>query len=64
MQNVEIAFGNRYRDIVVKRFRPVNDAVAFDVRVDQRAVPDGMMFGYSGQVPSVDDPVNNNGNKY
>lgn len=30
----------------------------------QRAVPDGLMFGYSGQVPSVDDPVNNDGNKY
>jgi exopolysaccharide biosynthesis protein len=29
----------------------------------QRAVPDGMMFGYSQQVPSVDDPVNNNGNR-
>ncbi len=29
----------------------------------QRAVPDGLMFGYSAQVPSVDDPVNNNGNK-
>ena len=28
----------------------------------QRAVPDGLMFGYSQQVPSVDDPVNNNGN--
>ncbi len=29
----------------------------------QRAVPDGLMFGYSTQVPSVDDPVNNDGNK-
>lgn len=29
----------------------------------QRAVPDGLMFGYSEQVPSVDDPVANNGNK-
>ena len=28
----------------------------------QRAVPDGLMFGYSNQVPSVDDPVLNNGN--
>ncbi len=28
----------------------------------QRAVPDGLMFGYSEQVPSVDDPVLNNGN--
>ena len=28
----------------------------------QRAVPDGLMFGYSTQVPSVDDPVANNGN--
>jgi len=29
----------------------------------QRAVPDGLMFGYSEQVPSVDDPVINNGNQ-
>ncbi len=29
----------------------------------QRAVPDGLMFGYSEQVPSVDDPILNNGNK-
>ena len=29
----------------------------------QRAVPDGLMFGYSTQVPSVDDPIANNGNK-
>jgi hypothetical protein len=28
----------------------------------QRAVPDGLMFGYSLQVPSVDDPVINDGN--
>ena len=28
----------------------------------QRAVPDGMMFGYSEQVPSVDAPVLNDGN--
>ena len=28
----------------------------------QRAVPDGLMFGYSTQVPSVDDPVGNTGN--
>jgi len=28
----------------------------------QRAVPDGLMFGYSWQVPSVDDPVLNDGN--
>ena len=28
----------------------------------QRAVPDGLMFGYSNQVPSEDDPVLNNGN--
>ena len=28
----------------------------------QRAVPDGLMFGYSEQVPSVDDPVENDGN--
>jgi len=28
----------------------------------QRAVPDGLMFGYSLQVPSVDDPVLNDGN--
>jgi hypothetical protein len=28
----------------------------------QRAVPDGLMFGYSMQVPSVDDPVLNDGN--
>ena len=28
----------------------------------QRAVPDGLMFGYSTQVPSVNDPVGNNGN--
>ncbi len=29
----------------------------------QRAVPDGLMFGYSELVPSVDDPIYNNGNK-
>ncbi|HAX39604.1 MAG TPA: hypothetical protein DCY10_01785 [Clostridiales bacterium] len=29
----------------------------------QRAVPDGLMFGYSEQVPSVDDPIANDGNK-
>ncbi|NLI53393.1 MAG: phosphodiester glycosidase family protein [Clostridiales bacterium] len=29
----------------------------------QRAVPDGLMFGYSEQVPGVDDPVGNDGNK-
>jgi hypothetical protein len=29
----------------------------------QRAVPDGLMFGYSKQVPSVDDPIANDGNK-
>lgn len=29
----------------------------------QRAVPDGLMFGYSDQVPSEDDPIANNGNK-
>lgn len=29
----------------------------------QRAVPDGLMFGYSAQVPSVDDPILNDGNK-
>jgi len=28
----------------------------------QRAVPDGLMFGYSLQVPTVDDPVINDGN--
>lgn len=28
----------------------------------QRAVPDGLMFGYSSQVPSVDDPIVNDGN--
>ncbi len=28
----------------------------------QRAVPDGLMFGYSEQVPGVDDPVGNDGN--
>ena len=28
----------------------------------QRAVPDGLMFGYSAQVPSVDDPIVNDGN--
>ena len=28
----------------------------------QRAVPDGLMFGYSTRVPSVDDPVGNTGN--
>ena len=28
----------------------------------QRAVPDGLMFGYSDQVPTEDDPVRNNGN--
>jgi len=28
----------------------------------QRAVPDGIMFGYSEQVPGEDDPVYNNGN--
>jgi hypothetical protein len=28
----------------------------------QRAVPDGLMFGYSEQVPSVDAPVLNDGN--
>lgn len=28
----------------------------------QRAVPDGLMFGYSEQVPSVDDPIVNDGN--
>ena len=28
----------------------------------QRAVPDGLMFGYSDQVPSVDDPILNSGN--
>jgi len=29
----------------------------------QRAVPDGLMFGYSSLVPSETDPINNNGNK-
>ncbi len=29
----------------------------------QRAVPDGLMFGYSDLVPSETDPVYNNGNK-
>ncbi len=29
----------------------------------QRAVPDGLMFGYSNLVPSETDPINNNGNK-
>lgn len=29
----------------------------------QRAVPDGLMFGYSELVPDETDPVNNNGNK-
>ena len=29
----------------------------------QRAVPDGLMFGYSDQVPSETDPIANNGNK-
>ena len=29
----------------------------------QRAVPDGLMFGYSEQVPGEDDPIYNNGNK-
>lgn len=29
----------------------------------QRAVPDGLMFGYSNLVPSENDPINNNGNK-
>ena len=29
----------------------------------QRAVPDGMMFGYSELVPDVDDPLLNDGNK-
>jgi len=29
----------------------------------QRAVPDGLMFGYSELVPSETDPVSNNGNK-
>ena len=29
----------------------------------QRAVPDGLMFGYSEQVPSETDPILNNGNK-
>ena len=29
----------------------------------QRAVPDGLMFGYSTLVPSETDPINNNGNK-
>lgn len=29
----------------------------------QRAVPDGLMFGYSELVPSVDDPVLNDGNR-
>lgn len=29
----------------------------------QRAVPDGLMFGYSLQVPSLDDPIINDGNK-
>jgi hypothetical protein len=28
----------------------------------QRAVPDGLMFGYSLQVPTVDDPIVNDGN--
>ena len=28
----------------------------------QRAVPDGLMFGYSEQVPSVEAPVLNDGN--
>ncbi len=28
----------------------------------QRAVPDGMMFGYSELVPGVDDPIGNDGN--
>lgn len=28
----------------------------------QRAVPDGLMFGYSLQVPSLDDPIENDGN--
>lgn len=28
----------------------------------QRAVPDGLMFGYSELVPSEDDPIYNNGN--
>ena len=29
----------------------------------QRAVPDGLMFGYSELVPDETDPINNNGNK-
>ncbi len=29
----------------------------------QRAVPDGLMFGYSSLVPDETDPINNNGNK-
>lgn len=29
----------------------------------QRAVPDGLMFGYSNLVPDETDPINNNGNK-
>ncbi len=29
----------------------------------QRAVPDGLMFGYSNLVPSETDPIKNNGNK-
>jgi exopolysaccharide biosynthesis protein len=29
----------------------------------QRAVPDGLMFGYSLQVPTLDDPIINDGNK-
>jgi exopolysaccharide biosynthesis protein len=28
----------------------------------QRAVPDGLMFGYSELVPALDDPILNNGN--
>ncbi len=28
----------------------------------QRSVPDGLAFGYSEQVPTVDDPIYNNGN--
>jgi len=29
----------------------------------QRAVPDGLMFGYSALVPGEDEPVHNNGNR-